>query len=330
MSHVINSHIRLHRDQSFLENFSAVREGLCALVSAGYVEIMMGPSILANDIIAGQLALLGRPGLVLVSGEFGQRLVRNANGAKLFFHTLEISAGESFRRDTIEKVLNAHSEIEWIWGMHCETSTGVLNDVEMYKKICAERNLKLCLDCISSIGSVPLNLSGVYLASWASGNGLASPAGLAVVFHDHELEPAPDDLPCVLDLGLYHQHKHGVPFSLEPHLIQTLLVALTGHDLAQRYEEICSWSKTFRRKLTEIDAAILAPDSCAMPAIITIALPDVHSSEVIGKKLKNYGMSVGYRSSYLRERNWIQARISTSEYFTPERFVNLLREELVR
>ena len=47
--------------------------------------------------------------------------------------------------------------------------------------------MKLCADCISSVGLAPVNLEGVYLASAASGKGLAGYPGLCMVFHNHAI-----------------------------------------------------------------------------------------------------------------------------------------------
>ena len=316
-----------HRGEAFVKDFQKARAALRELVNAEQVEVLMGPGTLANDAVAGQLALLCQTGLILVSGEFGRRLAKNANGAKLFFHTLEIPEGQAFSRADLERALHQHPDVEWIWGTHCETSTGVLNDIEMYKAVCADRGVKLCLDCISSIGTVPVNLSGVYLASGTSGKGLASISGLSMVFHNHELEPAPDDLPCVLDLGLY-QNSGGIPFTIQSNLVYALLAALKAHDWEKRFEEVRGWSKSIRRKLAEIDAPILAADSCAMPAVVTVALPEIHSSERIGDELKSHGVLISYRSHYLLERNWIQACMMGAEHKPSEKFVRLLKKEL--
>ncbi|MDF7806538.1 aminotransferase class V-fold PLP-dependent enzyme [Pontiellaceae bacterium B12219] len=318
-----------HRSDQFMKDFQTVRKLLCDLSQARQVQILMGPGTLANDAVAGQLSLLCSTGLILVSGEFGRRLAKNANGAKLFFHTLEIPEGQTFQRSEIEKVLNDHPEIDWIWGTHCETSTGVLNDIEMIQEICKPRGIKVCLDCISSLGTVPVDLSGVYLASGTSGKGLASISGLSMVFHNHDFEPAPDDLPCILDLGIYQEHD-GIPFTIQSNLVYALLAALQSHDWPKRFEDVRDWSKSIRRKLAEIDAPILAPDACAMPAVVTIALPEIHSSISIGDALKNEGVLISYRSRYLLERNWIQACMMGAEHKPAEKFIRLLKKELAR
>lgn len=264
-----------------------------------------------------------------MSGEFGRRLVRNANAAKLFFHTLEIPEGTAFERHQIEEMLRKFPEIGWVWGTHCETSTGVLNDLEMYKEVCKQHGPLLCMDCISSIGTVPINLDGVHLASGTSGKGLASISGLCLVFHNHDISPAPDEIPCSIDLGIYHRGD-GIPYTIQSNLVHALLAALKAQDWEQRFEDVRGWSRSIRRRLTEIDVPILAPDSCAMPAVVTIALPPIHSSEAIGDRLKEHGVLISYRSNYLLERNWIQACMMGAEHKPTEKFVRLLKKELHR
>jgi cysteine sulfinate desulfinase/cysteine desulfurase-like protein len=46
--------------------------------------------------------------------------------------------------------------------VHCETSTGVLNDVNSIREWCQQQDILLCLDAISTIGSCAVDLTGVY------------------------------------------------------------------------------------------------------------------------------------------------------------------------
>ena len=42
------------------------------------------------------------------------------------------------------------------------------------------------------------------------------------------------------------------------------------------------------------------------PNMITLQLPPEYSSEAVGDSLAAEGISVGYKSKYLMERNWLQ------------------------
>lgn len=316
-----------HRSDGFVTDFQETRRMLCELVNAKQVEILMGPGTVGNDAVAGQLSLLSGVGAILINGEFGRRLVKHARGAKLLYQPLEIPEGAAFDRSEIERFLDNVPGVEWLWATHCETSTGVLNNLTELKEICAARDIKLCLDCISSIGTVPVDLEGVYLATGTSGKGLASISGLAPVFHNHDLKPAPEDLPRCLDLG-YYQEQDGIPYTIQSNLVHALSVALKSQNRDKRYEDIREWSTSIRRKLAEIDAPILAADTCAAPAVVTIVLPEAYSSVVIGDALKEKGVLISYQSGYLLERNWIQACMMGAENKPANKFIRLLKKEL--
>src|SRR5207247_1261610 len=67
-----------HRADIFTKDFQATKQLLCELVCAKKVELFLGSGTLANDVIAGQLSLDQKPGLLVTNGEFGQRLVDQA------------------------------------------------------------------------------------------------------------------------------------------------------------------------------------------------------------------------------------------------------------
>src|SRR5262249_28783344 len=70
-----------HRGNSFVKEFQAAKQVLGELVRAGKVELLLGSGTLANDVIAGQLSLEKRPGLILSNGEFGERLLDHGKRA---------------------------------------------------------------------------------------------------------------------------------------------------------------------------------------------------------------------------------------------------------
>ena len=167
-----------HRSRGFDEELRALKASLCALVNARYVEVLLGSATLGNDAVAAQLSLLGTHGVVVSNGEFGERLADHASRARLDFEHVKFEWGAPFDLAAI-----AERPFDWLWIAACETSTGVLNDVAALEAICHSRGAKLCVDAVSAIGAVPLDLSNVWLATGASGKALASYPGLALVFH---------------------------------------------------------------------------------------------------------------------------------------------------
>ncbi|HEV8538744.1 MAG TPA: aminotransferase class V-fold PLP-dependent enzyme [Bacteroidota bacterium] len=293
-----------HRAEHFMHDFQQTRRLLCRLVHASRVEILLGSGTLANDAVAGQLSLINRPGLILSNGEFGERLIDHATRFGLSFETIKVEWGEAFNPQEIVRSFGG-SPVSWLWAVHCETSTGVLNDIDQLKEVCRERDIKLCLDCASSVGSVPVDLRGVYFASAVSGKGLGALPGLAIVFYHHELDTKPGRIPRYLDLGFYAAQQ-GVPFTQSSNLLYGLHAALRRLDPERRLNHILEISTWLKRELLAAGYRVIPSEAPTSPAVITIALPDSINSEQLGNELQEQGILLSYKSRYLVSKNWVQ------------------------
>jgi aspartate aminotransferase-like enzyme len=294
-----------HRGEGFKKDFQATKQILCELVRAGNVELFMGSGTLANDVVAGQLSLLDQPGLVLSNGEFGSRLVDQARRFNLKFEAVEFPWGKPLDLVAVRKKLSARPAPAWLWCTHCETSTGVLNELAALKTICAAQGTKLCLDCVSTIGTMPVDLTGVFFASCSSGKGLRAYPGLAMVFYHHEITPAPDKLPRYLDLGFCAQQQ-GIPFTFSSNLLHALHAAVRRPNLEKRFAEVAGLSAGLRLRLAEMGFDLIGNGAQTSPAVITIALPPEMNSLKIGEAMQEAGYLLSCNSEYLRRKNWIQ------------------------
>jgi aspartate aminotransferase-like enzyme len=293
-----------HRSKTFMEDFAETRQLLCRLVGTRHAQILLGSGTLANDVVAGQLSLIAGSGLVLSNGEFGNRLIDHATRFRLRFKTLRAEWGNAFDPEHFRQALKENRDLDWLWAVHCETSSGILNDIELLQELCAPRGIRVCLDCISSIGTIPVDLSEVFLATGVSGKGLAAFPGLSVVFYNHEVVPAQHALPRYLDLALYSENE-GVPFTTSSNLLYALRATLQNFD-PKRFEAIGAVSSWLRSELARAGFQLVGIPSPTSPAVTTIALPETISSEWVGRKLNEAGYQLSYRSRYLRMRNWIQ------------------------
>ena len=296
-----------HRGDSFKKDFQATKEILCELTRAKNVEIFMGSGTLANDMIAAQLSLLGGRGLILSNGEFGDRLIDHATRLNLSFDTLKADWGEAIELSAIEKKMRAHKpHYTWLWCTHCETSTGILAGLDALKKLCAETQTRLCLDCISTIGTMPVNLDGVFLASCASGKGLRSYPGLSMIFYNHSMDPASTPkLPRYLDLDFYARQE-GIPFTFSSNLLHALRTAVKRVDWEKRFADTTEIAEWLRGKLAESNIPLVGNGVAVSPAVITIQLPPEMDSIKIGNAMQESGYLLSFNSEYLRKKNWIQ------------------------
>ena len=297
-----------HRSEKFVEELQYTKDLLCDLVNAprGGVEILLGSGTLANDVVATQLAALDQPGsgLVLSNGEFGERLIDHALRAGLRFDCERFAWGDALDAVTLDGMLSLHRSARWIWMVHHETSTGVLNDVTHLARICKTSGVNLCLDCVSSIGVVPVDLSDVHLATGVSGKAIGALAGLSMVFHQGAVKPCAR-APRYLDLSLYAEAE-GVPFTQSSGLLNALRVAVERTLRRGGFSEVRGLAAWLRGELRAMGFYLLADDAVASPGIVTLVLDPRESALELGDALARAGFAVSYRSTYLRERNWIQ------------------------
>jgi aspartate aminotransferase-like enzyme/GNAT superfamily N-acetyltransferase len=293
-----------HRSPAVLDQLSTVRIKLCELTGARDVQVLPGSGSLGNAVVAAQLALHATTGLILSNGEFGERLAAEARRAGLRFDWLRLRWGDVFDLADVKTFTARVPRGGWIWCVHHETSTGVLNPLDDLKRVAADHGLHICVDCISSVGAVPVDLRGVHLATGTSGKGLGSFPGLALVFHDYAPNPEPDRLPGYIDLGHWSAHSSS-PHTHSSNMVAALATAVgrVGPERMYRIENNGRW---LRLSLQARGYTLVAPESAACPAGITLALEQPGHAAQLGEELEQRGFALNFRSSHLLSRNWIQ------------------------
>ena len=293
-----------HRSTEFGELLKCVKEKLAVLTGANHVQMLQGTGTLANDVIAGQLSLMKGKGLICVNGEFSKRLIHHAERFNMAFDTMEVAWGRSFEACELKHLLE-NGSYRWLWTVHCETSTGVLNDLELLKELCSQHHIKLAIDGVSALGTVPVNLEGVAFASGVSGKGLLSYTGLSFVFHNDKIQKS-KRLPRYLDLGVYAETK-GIPYTQSSNLVSALNIALQRYENPETtFNKINEDARKIRVAVENAGLEILAPEAAASPAIVTIQMDEGLTAMQLGETLFLNGFNVHYESDYLRERNWLQ------------------------
>ena len=182
-----------HRGDEFIVAFERASATASTLVGGGSdVALLCGSGTLANDVIAATLASdrSAGTGLILVNGEFG---AAGASGrpVPLKFRVLRQPWGRPWDLAAVAEALANDRTIGWVWAVHLETSTGVLNDLVGLQVLVGRTGARLCIDAVSSLGAVPLDLRGVHLASSTSGKALGAFAGLGdcLCQPGHQREP---------------------------------------------------------------------------------------------------------------------------------------------
>ena len=292
-----------HRSEPFRRLMGEVRGKLLALTGARHVSLLLGSGTLANDVVAGQLSLRSQKGLIISNGEFGERLIDHGRRWRLDFDVYRLPWGQPFDLVALRRRLQG---MAWAWFVHCETSTGMLNDLESLRDLCRPLGIDLCVDAISSLGTVPCELRDIAFATGVSGKGLASYPGIAMVFHRDPPKPGSERLPRYLDLSLY-AGEPGTPFTHSSNLLAALSRALDG--MSARYARLREDAAYLREQAESSGLAAASPAGLASPAVLTLALPRSAPGAKVAERLAGSGYAIAYASRYLLERNWIQVAL---------------------
>jgi aspartate aminotransferase-like enzyme len=312
-----------HRGSDFIARFQAVRRTLGDMVGGRDVGLVNGSGTLGNEAVAALLAADREcdEGVLLVNGEFGQRLAKQALRFGLRPRVLAWPWGQPWDLDEVEDVLRDAPEGCWVWGVHQESSTGVLNDLPGLVRLGRTYGARVCLDCISSLGAVPIDLEGVYLATGASGKSLGAFAGASMVFAeagalsrvDVERVPSYFDIPATLASA-------GPRYTFPSPTLAALEAALEAYATPEQaqatYVRYAELGQRVRRGLRALGVEPLAADACASPVVTTFAPPDDETSAGFVERCAGWGYTIGGQSGYLAERRLVQ--IATMGAVRPE------------
>jgi aspartate aminotransferase-like enzyme len=299
-----------HRSRQFIDLYQELRLRLSGVTGGLETAVLCGSGTLANDAVAANLrsAMGDREGLIIANGEFGERLIRQATMAGLQFQSIKFGWCTAWDFRKIESALERQPA--WVWAVHLETSTGVLNDLGRLTHIAQQYGAVVAADCVSSLGAVELRGFGpqLFLASGVSGKALGSYAGLAFVFlsaraagllRGAEICPTFDVVGSAESIGPVTT----LPSPIVIAALEALRASYDG-DAARSsryrlYEDLGRWA---RMRIRESGLEILADEADAAPTITTFPLP----SGKFARECLQAGFRIAHESNYLQKRRWGQ------------------------
>jgi aspartate aminotransferase-like enzyme len=277
-----------HRSEDFIRRFEGVRATLATMTGARHVALMNGSGTLANEAVA---SCLEGPGVVLVNGEFGGRLAKQAQRWNLPARIVEWPWGVPWDLNRVSEEL---SGARWVWATHLETSTGMVNDVPGLVALARSRGVRVALDCISSLGAVPVDLTDVWLASGVSGKALGSYAGVAIIFASEEPQLT-RPVPTYLDVA-EALRTEGSCFTFPSPLLLALAEAL------RQRRDYAPLGDLVRRRLREIGIEPMVEGPVAAPVVTTFVPPEPGFLD----RCHDLGYRIGGESGYLAARGLVQ------------------------
>ncbi|QNO14986.1 alanine--glyoxylate aminotransferase family protein [Alkalicella caledoniensis] len=243
--------------------------------------------------------------LALINGSFGQRFADIAKQYEVEVIEHHGTWGKGFDQEKIKEIINEHGDsLKGITIVHCETSTGVLNDIKSISELRVSEDTLLLVDGISSIGaeSVETDQWGIDVILTGSQKVLALPPGLAIIAFSHKALLACENskLPKYYwDIKTYrkfYKEKKETPYTPAIPLYTGLLKQLKeleSKGFEKEIEKHKNISNMVRTAIRAMGLELLNDDHVSANTVTPILVPEgIDLKEMRTILLKKYGVDV--------------------------------------
>lgn len=174
--------VRPHYGAEWLVVYDEVIAALRQLFgTANDLFLLAGPGSAGLDAALGSLMYSGDKVLVPSNGFFGRRNAAMALSWGLDVRPVQSPLDEPLNPDSIRRSLAAEPDIQAVFVVHLETSTGVLNPLREMAAAAHEFGVPVIVDAVSSLGgvSLPVDEWGIDVCVTVANKALGCPPGLA-------------------------------------------------------------------------------------------------------------------------------------------------------
>jgi aspartate aminotransferase-like enzyme len=239
--------------------------------------------------------------LILCGGKFGERWAELCEAYSIERDVLEFYWGDAPDPEDVRKRLSDNPKIKAVFTQLCETSTGVLYDIENIAKVCREFEKILVVDAISGLCADPLFTDewGVDVVVAGSQKGVMCPPGLSFISVSKNAFSAIErsDLPKYY-FSLAKAYKsyleNDTPFTPAVSLVRGLSVALNlikREGLANVIKRHKVLAEATRCAVAGIGLELLAKRPSS--ALTAVKVPDGIDGKTLTKRMKEfYGVNV--------------------------------------
>ena len=180
----LGSPIVYHYDPSFQDEFRRTERKLAQIFKTeNDVLLMQAEAVLGLEAAARGLVHPGMPVLNLVQGIFGKGMGYWLKDFGAELHELEVPYNDAVDPGDVERYLDDHPGIALVTVVHSETPSGTLCDVSAIGPIAHAHGAMTLVDCVSSLGGIPLDVDDWQLDVCVAGpqKCLGGPAGMSLM-----------------------------------------------------------------------------------------------------------------------------------------------------
>ncbi|MFD2443903.1 2-aminoethylphosphonate aminotransferase [Bacillus sp. CGMCC 1.16607] len=202
------------REKEFGQLMKSISAELTEFVANNdeYVSVLFGgsgtaavESILSSVVAHGAI-------IIINNGAYGERMCQIAEIYGINYLRYESPHDEAINLQNLETFIQkAHQPISHLAVVHCETTSGLLNDISAIGELCKNNNLAMIVDAMSSYAAIPIDMNSMnisYLVA-SSNKNLQGMAGVSFVIADKtEIEKTKTIKPRNLYLHLFEQYRY--------------------------------------------------------------------------------------------------------------------------
>lgn len=253
-----------------------------------------------------------------ICGYFGERMAQMAERAGGEVTRVNAPWGSPVDPEAIRKAVKDAGKVKLVTMVHAETSTGVQTPVEPISSVAKEAGALLLVDCVTSLGGVPVEPDAWGADAVYSGTQkcLSAPPGVAPI----TLSPAAWDAvkaretpsnTWYLDMQLLaaywderRVYHHTAPIAMVYALHQALALVIE-EGLEARWARHERNGRALQAGLEAMGLSLHADEGYRLPVLTTVRIPDgVNEAEVRGALLKRHGLEVGGGLGDLKGKVW--------------------------
>jgi len=151
------------RDSTFINIIADIRTRLLRLGNVskklGYeTVIIQGSGTYGIEAVISSALPEGGHLLLIINGAYGERMLKIANIHGIKTSIIRYPENQIPIKNEIESALQRDPSITHLATVHCETTTGIINDVNAIGKIASKHNKTYIVDAMSSFGGIPLDI----------------------------------------------------------------------------------------------------------------------------------------------------------------------------
>ena len=234
--------------------------------------------------------------LVITNGAFGERAYEIARIYRLPRAVYRFAWGEYPDKKNIEKILKNYPEIGFVYMVHMETSTGMLNPIKEVGEICKKYNKTYMVDSVSAIGCEKLDMKNIDFCAINSNKGIGGPVVMGMVCCRKSKLINLKKRNMYLDLSAYLKYNklYETPFTPAITLFYILnetLKDLLKEGVYNRIERYKSNCDLLKKELSKMGLKFYLKDNMSN-IMVNVFIPDGFTFDTIHYKLKKKGFLI--------------------------------------